>query len=354
MLDVPSRRAAALQVSPLVDAAKRWGEKQVQFTIGERVPASVDVVGVQVDWASQPAAVVEAVRDARAKVPDDAAFAFFDYFDFSCSDFMAVLPHVNAYVKAQLPRDLAELPSRPGTGGRYRERMCEVLGMASPQGVDPEQVRLVETHRDKIHLGWTVGAGDLVRPGLFRDLKLARLERGVPPVAGRAHDVHLVVRTGEAGPSDWYYRHRAAAVEAVRALPAKIEPFLCVFESGTGKGLSPRQYLASMRSSKLCLSPLGYGEVCYRDYEAVAGGCVLVKPDIGHLRCEPDIYQAGVTYLPCRWDFADLGEVVERALGEPERMEAMAQAAREVLLRYHRQDRWLERLRDVTTKKPTA
>ncbi|OJY69531.1 MAG: hypothetical protein BGP16_07090 [Sphingobium sp. 66-54] len=38
-----------------------------------------------------------------------------------------------------------------------------------------------------------------------------------------------------------------------------------------------------------------------------------------HLETLPDLYQAGVTYLPCRWDFSDLENIVHNALSNYEK-----------------------------------
>ncbi len=48
---------------------------------------------------------------------------------------------------------------------------------------------------------------------------------------------------------------------------------------------------------------------------------------MGHLETLPDLYEAGVTYLPVRWDFSDLEEVVRGALADEERCRAIATEA---------------------------
>lgn len=76
--------------------------------------------------------------------------------------------------------------------------------------------------------------------------------------------------------------------------------------------LTKEDYLKTLRNSKSCLSPWGYGECCHRDYEAILSGCVLIKPDTTHVVMYPDLFaQHADTYVPCRIDFADLPEIVE-------------------------------------------
>src|SRR5690606_40487329 len=52
-----------------------------------------------------------------------------------------------------------------------------------------------------------------------------------------------------------------------------------------------------------CALPI-YGEVCHRDFEAMAAGAVLVKPDSSHIRTNPEIYIPGQTYVPCKPDWS--------------------------------------------------
>lgn len=91
-----------------------------------------------------------------------------------------------------------------------------------------------------------------------------------------------------------------------------------------GISLTPRNrigraaFLAEMQQCRLCWSPFGYGELCWRDLEAMMTGAVLIKPDMAHLETVPDLYRAGVSYLPVKWDFSDLEAVVRGALADPD------------------------------------
>ena len=79
----------------------------------------------------------------------------------------------------------------------------------------------------------------------------------------------------------------------------------------SAKKIPQDEYYLEMFRSKICVSPFGYGEVCYRDYEAILCGCLLVKPDMGHVESNPNIFQPFATYVPVKWDFTDLQEKCE-------------------------------------------
>lgn len=75
--------------------------------------------------------------------------------------------------------------------------------------------------------------------------------------------------------------------------------------------VSRKAYYHELGNSKYVLSPFGWGEVCYRDFEAVLCGAVLIKPDCSHMETWPNFYRAHETYLPFRWDFKNFNELID-------------------------------------------
>ena len=99
--------------------------------------------------------------------------------------------------------------------------------------------------------------------------------------------------------------------------------------------MSRRQYLRELRRSKLAVSPFGWGEICFRDFEIVASGAALVKPRVDHLNTWPPFFEPNVTYVPVAWDLADGRAVVAQILAAPGRRIAIAAAAQARLREYH-------------------
>ena len=142
--------------------------------------------------------------------------------------------------------------------------------------------------------------------------------RPTAPTGRRRYDLHA--RLGGVGQGNWYEKMRTDSLAAVQALEGRIRP------TPYGR-IHKRHYMRELQGSLLCFSPFGYGEVCWRDYEAAYAGALLIKPDMSHIETAPDIFLAGQTYLPCAWDFSDLGDVVERGLADATlRREMIAQA----------------------------
>lgn len=249
------------------------------------------------------------IRSADAKAP----IAFFDWFaptDLRFAD--TVEPFVTAYAKKALLRDRSAYlcPTKGHT--QLEDYYGARFGVPTPP---PE---------------WQVNGRIVDRlttaPAFWADAwYLGKLERLAEPPAG-ARDIDLHIRMATKG-TPWYAAMRQEAADGAAALAGQVR-------------LSPpdmtdhRTYMDELARSRLCFSPFGYGEICWRDYEAILSGVVLVKPDMSHIECVPDIYRAGETYISVRWDMADLGEKVEAALGDPEGMRRMALAAFAVIKRH--------------------
>ncbi|WP_340107021.1 hypothetical protein [Rhodohalobacter sp. 8-1] len=96
-------------------------------------------------------------------------------------------------------------------------------------------------------------------------------------------------------------------------------------------GVIPKKkYIKELRHSKVCVSPFGWGEVCYRDFEAVMAGCLLLKPGMDHLETFPNIYKKNHTYIPLKWDMSDLEEKLIDALDHYDQYQAMIFKAQEI------------------------
>ena len=66
-----------------------------------------------------------------------------------------------------------------------------------------------------------------------------------------------------------------------------------------------KDYLKVLSSSKAIVSPFGWGEVCYRDFESFIAGATLIKPNMDHLETWPNFYKKNETYIPISWKIED-------------------------------------------------
>ena len=57
------------------------------------------------------------------------------------------------------------------------------------------------------------------------------------------------------------------------------------------------------------------GELCFRDFEAMQFGTIILKPDQSRVDSFPNMMIEDETYIPCKYDWSDLEEKVDYILG---------------------------------------
>jgi hypothetical protein len=77
-------------------------------------------------------------------------------------------------------------------------------------------------------------------------------------------------------------------------------------------------FYAALRNSRICLSPWGASEICYRDFEAVLNGALLFKPEMSYMETYPDIYLPYETFIPYSHDLSDLEDKINYYLSHKE------------------------------------
>jgi hypothetical protein len=73
-------------------------------------------------------------------------------------------------------------------------------------------------------------------------------------------------------------------------------------------------YWKELKSSKISISPFGWGEICIRDFESIYSGACLLKPSVDHLNTFPNIFKSNLTYVSLDWDLNNLTESIDYAL----------------------------------------
>tara|TARA_Y100000034_G_scaffold135900_1_gene209713 strand:- start:1651 stop:2682 length:1032 start_codon:yes stop_codon:yes gene_type:complete len=74
------------------------------------------------------------------------------------------------------------------------------------------------------------------------------------------------------------------------------------------------KYVRNLWYSKISFSPFGMGEICFRDFECMQFGTIMIKPNQDIVRTKPDIYEAGKTYIDVKYDWSDLEEKIDYVL----------------------------------------
>ena len=268
--------------------------------------------------------VVETMARIRKKY---GFVAFWDDNDGSGIDYAAVLPYVDVYYKKQILKDRTAY-TRPLWGtrpygvtlfGDYYVR--NQLGTAAA-GI--EEIIQVKNPADleKLKLVWNLSWGSY-------PLIDNRVQKVGTPVFTATHPwlSRFVHRTPRKFP---YARDRSGKRSACsfRYSRGKFDPaigfqreYMTKILTDAGfegfERVTREQFYLEMAECVASFSPFGWGEVCFRDFESLLAGCVVIKPDCGHFETYPDMYRAGETYASVRWDGSDLVAVVRQVLDSP-------------------------------------
>ncbi len=296
----------------------------VQHEVRAWMPDIVIFAPSFVDSAEQVIAMCERVRRNRP----EPKLVYFDSYDLASSPHFGVLPYVDRYLKSKL---LANTDGyrRVYQGGNplsdfvVRELNADLSGWHFGSEIPAGQ-------EHKIRACWSFGAS--------RDFErlLRWAGRFHVPWSARVFDVNrrIGLTMSDAGASHWYAKSRRNAADTLAAL-APSHRFTGFDRVGR------RRYLAELVFSKIVFSPFGWGEVCFRDYEAVAAGCLLVKPDMSHIVTSPNVFVDKRTYVSVKWDLSDLGEKIHYWLSHPAEAQQVAQCAHDTLSEYFRQRKFV-------------
>jgi hypothetical protein len=224
---------------------------------------------------------------------------WFDAADSSGTMDFSLIPYVDTFLKKQVLKDKAYYT---GENGNKHVRIW----------LDPnaEQIQLTlcpinETH--KIKVSWNLGYFDY-RPFNTRLKFLISNKVGYWFYPNQFHspDNHR--------PLDLMFRGQINYNE--NQVSFQRNKVISILQTSTMKiahgDIVPRaHYLKELSMSKVSISPFGWGEMCYRDFETFICGAILIKPSVEHLDTFPNIFVKNETYIPVRWDLNDLKDTAE-------------------------------------------
>jgi hypothetical protein len=99
------------------------------------------------------------------------------------------------------------------------------------------------------------------------------------------------------------------------------------------------------------VSPYGWGEVCYWDFEAIICGSLLIKPDMSHITTWPNIYKKDETYIPLQWNMSDLEETLNRTLENINDYEAYIHSAQSIYKEHYlNADKFINHFRELVQR----
>jgi Glycosyl transferases group 1 len=271
---------------------------------------------------SRALGIVEAMRNMNKT----ARIIYFDGDDDLCIQWPEILSIVDLYVKKHIFSDKKDYLRRFVGKSNLHDYVHHKYGHHfSAKDFGDDKVILwsgpvPETKLEKITLGYN----------LALDQKIVKLFSTGDRYLKYSNRTNDILFRGTIPPHDIWLSH----------LRKSFEPILDKLGSDfhvivSDKRLSEDLYYKEMANSKICFSPFGYGEICWRDFEAIICRCLLLKPDVSHLSTCPQIFIPYVTYVPIKWDFSDLEEKCRYYASNDSERSQITKAAFDVLRTFY-------------------
>lgn len=286
------------------------------------------IVGLKLEFRADATAVLDIARRLKDALAGSATrLVYFDGDD----DLNILWPELVAlcdrYVKKHAYRDRSEYAVPRIGKSNLTDYVAREHGRSFADNAIPASPPLDLTLVDRLAIGWNIALDD----------KIFLLSRKITPSFSDTRPIDVCSRAF-VSPDAWIHPLRATVATRLEAMADTMNVHV------PRNRVAQDDYYAEMLASTICVSPFGYGELCWRDFEAILCGCLLVKPDMAHVETAPDIFVPGVTYVPVKWDYSDLAEVCRHYLDHPDERRRIVAAAHEALIAAERPEWFLERV----------
>lgn len=300
---------------------------------------SPDILFFGIDWSVPVEDVIKFLKSIYDQA-DRPKIVYLDHTCLSSSPYFQAAPYVDAYVRKQLLNPITDYNDKTFIGNNI---YADYVANRYDTDLDGWQfgAKIPDNHINKVLAGWNLAtANTLSRPSRYPLLR--KFQRRSKKTLDLTCRVNL---TEDGDKNSMYYIHRVHCMEAVVA----IEDKFTIGHNANGERITYKAFHREMRQSRLGLSPFGWGEITDRDFRIINSHTLLIKPDMSHLQTNPDIFRAGETYAPVKWDFSNLEEVVEYYLSHPKETREICDHAIRVYDDYYRNDCFVDKLDEIIT-----
>ena len=292
--------------------------------------ARFDIIFVQTFFKKNPQETMEIFRQVNA-AKGKAKIICVDSADDLCIRFPGVFPYVDLYVKKNIFRDM-RLYSKRYIG---RTNLTDYLARNNLVTFADESEPLPSGYFEKIALGWNIGLEKPVLE-LYRKSKNQKCTKTI--------DIVFRAPIKPVNEIYWASAFRAGIADKLKEIKSSFNVV------ASSEPLRQKEYWKELLKSKICVSPFGYGEVCWRDFEAIISGCLLIKPNTEHVRTEPNIFVRGETYVPVNWDYSDLRDKCVYYLTHESERQRIVNNAYRIYRDYLDNNKFLDKVKEIITR----
>jgi len=219
----------------------------------------------------------------------------FDSGDSSGSRLFWLTPYVDIHLKKQLLKNKAQYSENNGD----ESVMCWIGKNYTPSNIPYTPLRTED--QTKLKVAWNIGLLD------YRSFPLAKYYPiGTSGIFNRVYKLPrfktdfdkkniLTVYRGTTSSDSRYSCQRNTLIDKLKKMSVDNKKII------TGSTISQNKYIKEIDKSKALISPFGWGEVCYRDFESIINGSTY-----------PDIYRNNFSYIEIDWEFNGLESVLNK------------------------------------------
>ncbi len=265
---------------------------------------------------------------------------WFDMRDSAGTTQFEVLPFVKKYIKKQFYKD-KKIYFKKLRGGRfYSNHYIKNHNLKDFEEYDQEL--LDSSNLSKLILGWNLGVAfffdyinftkldyffELIK---FKYLNQKNLNMKLPFYQNwnddkYKNDFFSLMNTDFYRTSVGYQRTKLK--EILRDFESKNK----IIEGRFNK----KKYYQVLRNSKVSVGAYGWGEVCYREFEATMCGAAFMTADMSNIETWPNIYHDGETYLSYDLDFKKLNHNLKTLINDINLRKKLVNNSRDILKDCH-------------------
>jgi hypothetical protein len=309
--------------------------RRVEDALGLADLARFDVVGLKLSFRVPADRAVDIATTIKKRISAGGTkFIYFDGDDDLNVQWPDLLSLVDGYVKKHGFAEVAGYGAKYIGKSNLTDYVAKTYNVSFAEDIIPKSGGAdTVAAAEKIYVGWNIALDDPIVDLWKRAATMPTIEI----------DIDALCRA-PVPPTSWLFPLRNLAVTTLEGMSGRFRIL------APRERVSPEEYWREMMRSRICVSPYGYGEICWRDFEAIIAGALLVKPDMSHVKTAPDVFIPGVTYVPVRWDYADLEEKCAHYLANEDERRRIAERARAALAESMKPQWFLDRFTEVLTR----
>lgn len=265
---------------------------------------------------------------------------WFDMRDSAGTTQFEVLPYVKRYIKKQFYIDKTIYMKELRGGRFYTDHYTRKYNLTDAVKYDQEPLN--KKYISKLLLGWNIGSSfffDYVNCSKldyflelfnFKYLNKTRYNKVLPYYSNWEDDddkfdfISLM---------NLNFKRHSVAFQRQKLMKNLEEINKNKIISGK---LSKKKYYEVLRNTKISVGAYGWGEVCYRDFEAIICGTAFMTADMSNIETWPNIYLDGETYLSYDLDFLNLKDNLDILISDKSLRKKLVDNSRSILRNVHK------------------